>query len=289
MAPSKQAVTAVPATPPRYGLLIAAETITDNTSRWEVGGITWDPEQCAGGGVAAVECIGNTSSLVIPSNPGLAEADPFLVWAGDKCSTIGFEAREYEGRARRLLDASQSFWVANEFWTGDLSTAEGLDNVPLADVASDTVTTTEVSVLNALGLLEGALADCGQGARGMIHVTSQVLLHAVAERAVELVGQQYMTPLGTIVVGDAGYPGTGPNGEAALTTQWAYATSMVQVRLAPVMIVPGTFDQALAQMVERSQNTIEIRVQRLALVQWDQCCHFSAEINLPTPAIAGTS
>lgn len=282
---AKNVVPAPPATPPRYSLLVAAPTVVDAASRWEIGGITWAPEACAGGGVAEVECIGNTAALNVAANPSNAEADPFLVWAGDKCSTIGFQARDYEGRARRLLEATQSARIAQEFWTGDLSASASLDNTPLADAAADTLTTSAVSVLNGMALLEAGLADCGDGRRGMIHVTPQVFMLAYAERIIEAQGQIYTTPLGTIVVADAGYDGTGPNGEPASTTQWAYATSMVQVRLSDVVITPDTFQAA----VIRETNSIEYRAGRMALVQWDQCCHFAAQINVATAAIGGVS
>lgn len=282
---AKNAVPAPPATPPRYSLLVAATAVDDSASRWEIGGITWAPEQCAGGGVAAVDCLGNTAALNVPSNPANAEADPFLVWAGDKCSAIGYQARDYEGRARRLLEATQSARVAAEFWSGDLSAAESLDNTPLADVSADTVTTAEQDVVKVFGLLEGALADCGDGRRGMIHVTPQVLLHARSQYIVESAGQLWVTPLGTIVVADAGYDGTGPNGEPATATQWAYATSMVQVRLSSIVVTPENFAEAF----DRSVNTVEYRVGRLALVQWDQCCHFAAEVDIATAAIGGVS
>lgn len=283
---AKNVVPAPAAQPPRYSLLVAAEVITDDTtSRWEIDGITWAPEQCAGGGAAAVECFGNTAALDIPANPANAEADPFLVWAGDKCSAIGFQARDYEGRARRLLEATQSARVAHEFWQGEIAAAESLDNVPLADASSDTVTTTEASVRNAFGLLEGALADCGDGRRGMIHVTPQVFTHAQSWGLVVQQGQLWVTAVGTIVVEDAGYPGTGPNGEPADTTQWAYATSLVQVRLSALDITPETFVEAF----DREVNLVEYRAQRLALVQWDQCCHFAAEVNIATAALGGVS
>jgi hypothetical protein len=269
---AKQAVPAIPATPPRYSLLVAAAVVDDAASRWEVGGITWAPEACSGGGVADVTCFGNTAALSVPANEGNVEADPFLVWAGDKCSTIGFEARDYEGRARRLLEATQSARVAHEFWTGDLAASASLDNTPLADATSDTVTTGEVSVRN-------------DGRRGMIHVTPQVLTHAYSWDLITPQGQLWTTALGTIVVADAGYPGTGPNGESAADTQWAYATSMAQVRLSQIVVTPETFNEA----VDRSVNTVEYRVGRLALVQWDQCCHFAAEVDIATAAIGGVS
>ena len=36
-------------------------------------------------------------------------------------------------------------------------------------------------------------------------------------------------------------------------------------------------------------NDVEVRAQRLALVQWDTCCLFAAQINITVPAVGGTS
>lgn len=293
---AKQAITAVPAVPPRYGLLIAADVIEDDV-RWQQG-VEWAPEQCGDNrGSTVTECEGNTDMIFADpnnpaGNPAMAEADPFMVWAYDRCSSIGWEARDYEGRARRALAATESAAIAKEFWTGDLSQAHGLDNTWLASLGADTLTAaaSPVDPVHALALLEGALAACGGGRRGMIHVTPQVLIHLRSAYAVDQAGQQIVTPLGTVVVADAGYDGSGPNGEAPGATQWAYATSTVQVRLAPVD-VPGTLAGArrYAQQMRRDINLIEVRANRLALVQWDNCCHFAAQVNIAVPLVGGAS
>lgn len=288
---SRQAIAAVPATPPRYGLLVAANVVVDE-ERWQAG-IEWAPENCAGGGAIGVDCFGSTPDMPVPDeNPGIASADPFVVWGADKCSTIGWQARDYEGRARRMLEATQSFSVAREFWDGAITLADSLINTPLTDAAADTVTAAAgpVGIVEALGLLDGALGECGKGRRGMIHMTTQAFVHARAAYAVELAGQVWITPNGTVVVADAGYTGSGPNGEDPGATQWMYATSMVQVRLSPVDIIPGSLGEARAMREAMDNaNTVRIRAQRLALVQWDQCCHLAAQVDIDAPLVGGAS
>jgi hypothetical protein len=60
--------------------------------------------------------------------------------------------------------------------------------------------------------------------------------------------QQTLTDYGFVVVGGAGYPGTGPTGQAG--PNWIYATSMVNYRLGPIEINFGNTDS----YIDRSQQ-----------------------------------
>lgn len=293
----RTAIEATPVQPPRYGLLVAAPvTIGDNGGvRWSAG-VTWEPEQCGSSGREQVECAGNTADLDNNASPGLATADPFMVYASERCSPFGFGARDFAARATRQLEATQSFEIAEEFWTGSLRDAADAgdqieDNGALTDSTSDTVTTGPASPTNALACLEQGLSEVARGRRGMIHATPQVLVHWMQDGVVRLEGGQYVSPLGNIVVADAGYPGDGPGGTLAGDSQWAYATTIVSVRLSTVQVIPGALDNAQAQAaaLNRSDNTLDVYAQRLALVQWDDCAHIAAEIDLATCAVAGAS
>lgn len=282
MAP-RSPIIAPQATPPRYGLLAGVPTIEDG-ARWE-GGVDWAPEQCGDSGAFAVDCPGSTPAQESSANPDTAVADPFAVFAEDRCGTFGWKARDRSGRARRQLEATRSYQVAREFWRGDLIASAGLDNVPLADAAAFEVTNEASSIKVAVGYLELALAECGQGRRGVIHVTPQALLHGVAQQVfmAEPGTQRWMTALGTIVIADAGYDGSAPDGSPPGTGQWAYGTSMVTVRLGVVDITPpGGDEAAMAQAMDRSINSVVFRAEQLVLVQWDPCCHYAAELDIPT-------
>lgn len=294
---ARTAIEATPTQPPRYGLLVAAPvTIGDNGGvRWS-SGVTWEPEQCGNSGRAQVECEGNTAALDNNTSPGNRTADPFMVYASDRCSPFGFGARDFAARASRQLEATQSFQVAGELWDGTLRDAADSgddieDNPALIDSTSDTVTSGPADPVDALACLEQGLAECSQGRRGMIHITPQVLVHLISQSAVRLEGGQYVSPLGNIVVADAGYSGDGPGGGAAGSSQWAYATGIIAVRLSTVQVIPGNLDnaQAMAQALNRQDNTLDVYAQRLALTQWDECCHIAAEIDLAVCAIGGAS
>lgn len=284
MVGSRQVIEAPPATPPIYSLLQAAQLLTDGV-RWQHG-VEWSPEQYGGGGIVGVDCHGSTDSMTRRHNPIVNTADPFVVYAEDHCSTIGYEARDWEGRARRQLAAVQSAKVAAELQKGALRTSEGLGNVALIDGIE--VGPGGQVVEDAIAELEGAMAAKYDGARAMIHVTPQTMTEMARKNLIELQGQLWVTPPGNVVVEDAGY--TAETGEHAPDAGvFAYGTTMVQVRLSPVILVPGSFDDPLAraQATNRATNFITIYAERLALVQFDHSdatdadLVFKVEIVLP--------
>lgn len=292
MAVNERAVgIARPVEPPRYGLLVAAQVTPLNGVRWQRG-IKFEPESCGSSGRTAILECGSTDELLAERDAAFVNADPFLIWSADECSIFGARARDWSGRVTRQLEATQSFQIAEELWTGTLSAEAGLDNRALVDSASDTLTNGAVSALDAFACLEQGLARCSQGRRGMIHVTPQVLVHLITNATVVREGTQYLSPLGNIVVADAGYDGSGPGGVPASTSQWAYATGLIGVTLeAAAEVVPGSLEdaQSLWRALDRDVNTLGIRAQKLAMYQWDECCHLAAEINLAPCLIGGAS
>lgn len=251
---ARQAINAPPAQPPLYSLLQAVDLIDDGV-RWQQG-VEWAPEQVDGGGAIPIDCHGGTpGGKPTKTNPIRNEADPFGVYAEDHCSTLGFAARDYEGRARRQLAAVQSSLIAREFQLGTIRDAESLDNVALID-ATEIVPGGPIDI--ALGSLEAALADTFAGARSMIHVTMQTMVFLAKNFLIYQSGQKWLTQPGNLVVADAGY--TDESG-----TVFMYGTSMVQVRLSTVDVVPPEF----AQAVNRATNLVTIYAERLALVQLD--------------------
>jgi hypothetical protein len=68
---------------------------------------------------------------------------------------------------------------------------------------------------------------------------------------------QTLTDYGFVVVAGAGYPGTGPTGQAG--PNWMYATSMVNYRLGPIEV---NFGDTNAYM-DRASNTLTYRALRV--------------------------
>jgi hypothetical protein len=272
----RQTIEAPPVQPPLLSLLTSADTVEDG-ERWQ-DGVQWVPEQVVGGGTLASSCFGDTGSKPPSSTPGLNTADPFGIYAEDHCSTIGFQARDYEGRARRQLAAIQSFYVANELQLGGIAgTAGGGDNVSLTDA---NLVGPASPPAEALGILEAAAGAALGGARCMIHVTLQGLDALMHAQQIYQAGQKWLTAAGNIVVADAGY---GLENGAV----FMYATTMVKVRLSPVLIIPGSFPDAMRQATAIATNFVTIYAERLALVQFDSSFDtpgnlmFKIELDLP--------
>lgn len=274
---NRQAIPAQPATPPVYSLLTAATEITDG-ERWQQG-IRWQPEQYNGGGVVGQGCTGGTSELGQADNAIENDADPFVVWAEAHCSTLGFEAYDFEARARRQLAAVQSARIAAELQKGALRTADSLENVALID-AREVGPGGSTAVEDALGILEGAMAVAYAGARGMVHVTPQTLVELGRKNLIYESGSRWLTYPGNVVVSDAGY--TAEAGEHAPDAGiFMYGTTMIGLRLGPVSV--GDF----LTSINRQTNDVELYAQRLVLVEFDHSDQtladlmFKVEIELP--------
>lgn len=282
--PPKTAVRALPASPPLISLFTSAEIIPESDSRWEAG-IAYEAEACGGPGTGAyAACI--TSNVTLTPGSDNTELEPIVIWAGDSCSPYGYAARDFQGRARRKLAACESKLVEIQLWRGNLTRAHSLGNPYLADASSAvTVTSAPATPTDALACLEQSLSDCNCGMQGMIHATPEVVTRWIALNLVTRDGNKLYTYLGTVVVPGAGYDGSGPttpptNPDVAVDgSVWAYATSMVHLRLGPTVVLPG--DQA--QALNRTSNTLSYWAQRIVVAGFE-CCHFAAEINIPTCA-----
>lgn len=287
MAPQLFPIPAPLAEPPRVGLLpTLGRTVVEVTNEREVD-FTFSPEAC---GVSATgpgdPCATDLDTKTISDNPDSVGAWSFYVWAGDKCSPWELQ-RDWQGRARRQLAATLSYQVARELWTGDEASGQaGAPNRSLASIDSDVLTSSATSATDALARLEYALGDCAHGARGMIHATRHAATYWAQLGLIRREGALLLTYLDTLVVADAGYDGSGPEGQAATDdSQWAYATGPVLVRLGPERLLPEADD--IASATNRSNNTVEWRAERKAAVAWDGCCHLAAEMDIGWADIGG--
>lgn len=192
---------------------------------------------------------------------GTPSAMPFWVEAFDRCSTMG--SRDgHDVRADALLDRITSAALAREFWTGALRDDAGWDVGPrLADNPDVVVVTsgTGVSVAKAVQLLAGAAAEVLLAPIAFHMTVGAFYGFNMAGPALKAEGNLITTLRGDMVVADAGYPGTGPDGDApAAGEAWIYATARPVVHLGPKE--PGEQD------VDRTNNTITARASRLALI-----------------------
>lgn len=286
--PPKEPVAAVMAAPPLISLLTSAEIVPDK-SRWE-GGFAYEPEACGEDNMGILDPCQANQTKTVTLGTGYVEVEPFVIWTGDSCSSMGGGARDWKGRAQRKLDACQSNQIEEELWRGTLARERGWENKFLTrddGIHSSDVVALDASPTQALACLEQALAECNCGQQGMIHATPQIITEWIALRLVTREGNRLLTYLGTVVVPGSGYDGSGPHPTTPVAPSsgriWAYATGMVQIRLGPVSIVPGTESEAM----NRSTNTITVRAERIAAYSWD-CCFFSARIDSDLCIIGGS-
>lgn len=269
------------AEPPRPGsgalLPTLGQRVAQVTQDRDVG-FAFDPESCGVSGTLDGDSCGSGATKSIPDGRDNVEAWPFGVWSGDKCAPFQL-TRDWRDRAIRQLDASISYQVARELWTGDEAQAMGAPNRYLASIDGDVLTERPTSPTDALAVLEQGLGDCAHGARGVIHATRHTATYWEALNLLRREGNMLLTALDTIVIADAGYDGSGQYGEDATDgSQWAYATGMPIVRVGPVFTIPDEGDMAAA--TNRATNLVEWRAERKAAVSWDGCCHLAAELDL---------
>lgn len=278
---ARQAIDAPQVRAPLYSLLVAVETLGAGRSEDDfANGWLYRPEACGGSDLAWVDC-GVWEGVDFTDGRGaMVEGEPWRVRAWDRCSALGWlddGGAQYRDRATRILRARRSFEIARELWDGATGTAETLPNRSLSDAGADEVTTTAVSPTEALAAIEGAMGPT----RGMVHMTPTILTHLVAAGVLRWDGGLWLTPMGHVVVSDAGYSGNGPDTDASSTTQWIIGTGWVSVFLGAVEVnPPGT---SVAEAMNVGNNTIEYVVSQLAAVLWDSCTHVAAQVNVGVP------
>lgn len=284
-------------TPLSYGLLSVVEYLPTANTHWQ-NGVTYRPLcMLAGqGGTTYDECIAVTGTGAAPASPSLADntdvvlrgATPFTTYVEFDCSPVGNE--DAQKIATDALARSEPWQVERAFWTGlaggqTVAFPHLAANAQILDLqsvmlqsAAVTVTgaASPLHVVEALGLLEGALADCYDGV-GVIHIPQRALPTFDAWTLVKATGSVMKTLNGNKVVVGAGYPGTSPAGAAATSgTSWVYATGNVfAYRGTPRFTSP-------TDGMDRSKNTIKMIGQRTYVLGWD-CCHFAVQVNLGQP------
>jgi len=217
-------IEAPPATPPRVSLLSSARVVDDDSRAWQ-NGITFAPEQCrepdapywwecpgpAGVDPRSSTLFSPTGEKEIDASPEVVQYRPWTAQVGDKCSTFGWQARDFVGRARRLLQAAESRIVERELLLGTIAAEADFPNRALTGPGVDNLTpgTSSSPLVYALTALQEAIAE-GQNGRGMIHATIPTVQQWLAASAIRREGNLYFDAVDNIVVPGQGYDGTGP-------------------------------------------------------------------------------
>ncbi len=218
------------------------------------------------------------------TNLGVNVFVPFLLIARDLCSPWGWQERDFKGRALRLLENGQYWGVEKEFWTGTQAQASGWPNNYLCNSASYTDLTpvsAPPSVARGQQILQDALAQCGFGGQGMLHVQQQTTGNLLN---VKRVGKVMLDIFDNIVVPGVGYDGICAGvGTPAAGTAVIFATDLVMTRVEEEgTVFPDSFAEALDRGQGGNPNLIEFRAEKHAAAYFDGACHFACRVTLAT-------
>lgn len=278
-------------TPLPYGLLSVTQNPTAADLHW-MNGITYQ-SRClnAGDTTYADDCgMAVTGTGPAPPAPDLVDnvdltnrgATAFVAYAEFDCSPVGMA--DAQKIATDALQQSAPYDVERAFWTGRAAntavvfphlaaTADVLDGDVILQSTATVAATGSPSPSVALGLLEQAIADCSNG-QGVIHVQRKVLPALFKSQLIEARGGQLVTKSGNLVAAGAGYPGTGPAGQAiTATTSWMYATGAVFMYASQARV------NELREALDRSTNTAKFIAERTYVIGWD-CCHAAVQTDI---------
>lgn len=268
----------------RIGLLQSALPFPPGT-RWQ-GGVSYRPiNSNVPSAAASTYYPCNAAFEIDTETQSVVSWDPWGISLGDECLSGSTEEEEERARSERRLQVETEYLVSRTFWTGDVGTGTfaslGAPNRPLADTASDDLTTTgAVGVVTAFSRAIQYLADTIGSQRGMIHVSPALLpflaFYGVAVRD----GFQVLTTIADhVVVAGTGYDGSAPEGSAASEGYtWIYATSMVRAAVSDIRTLPY-----LNRSGETNVNMWETRASRIVIAEWDLQAHGAIQVCLPDP------
>lgn len=286
-------------TPLPYGLLSTMADVIrrPSDSHWQFG-VNYQPV-CAEGATTFGDCfavsgtglapVGEPPSKVATASVGLRGATSFTVYSEVDCSPVGFwdDATNIIGNT---FTQSEQWQVENALWTG----VAGGQLVVFPHLAEDTAVvdefgvtlqtaatavsglSTPLDIVEGLGQLEKALADCYDGV-GTIHAPRDLIAPMAEANLIVQEGPRYRTMGGNIVVFGAGYRGTSPSGTSASGQTWMYATGAMFIYQSDVQVFQKR------DSLDRSDNTLKAIAERTYVLGWD-CCHLA--VNISTGGIA---
>lgn len=241
---------------PETSLLISVPVVDvtgDRADEFRTG-VTYLPESSAGYRLLS-QCLGEPVDHYEGAVSPAFGARVVTVEFPDVCElTRGRDPVEADARVRRLVAAQESFAVARELWTGELShgeeaddpaLTEGIGKAPrLVDVApANVLSAAPVSPKRAVGMLQAAVGRAARGGRPFLHASPEAEPYL---DSLTRTGNLLTTRQGSVVVVDAGYPGTAPATEAdpngvdpADGVSWLYATGRVGVWRSTIETVEG--------------------------------------------------
>jgi hypothetical protein len=286
-------------TPAGYGLLSVAEPATDTADPHWRNGVQYQPQYCGTALNTASVCV--TGGIPKPALSGgwpVRGADPFTIYAWLDCSPVGYTPGQWRQITTQALVNNEAAAVESTFWTGAVTGGTAVTphlaaNTPILDTggqqvllqtaAQVVITGGPVDVVEAVGLLEGAMGGC-YGGVPTLHMPRRALAALSAQGLMVRDGPRLRTWAGSLIAAGLGYPGTAPDGTApAAGTAWFYATGAVKVWRSAIELTGAN----PAEWIGRARNDQTLIAERTYVVGWD-CCHMAVLVSLGGD-VTGTS
>lgn len=288
-------------TPIPYGLLSALGTEIRSPGgadgrHWQMG-VQWE-SLCASATTTFDPCISVTGSAGLEVGPAPVKAEtteyvrygatPFTVYAEIDCSAPGFWDRANDD-INNVFTQSEQWQVERAFWTGVAGgqtvvyphlaeDAEVVESGVVLQTAATIVTGGTYDVVEGMGRLQGALADCYDGI-GVIHVPRSLEPALTDAGLIVREGPRYRTTQGHTVVLGGGYTGSSPAGVSSGESAYIYATGAM-------FIYRGSAQTITGELFNRETNLAKAMIERTYVIGWE-CCHLAINISLGG-AVTGT-
>jgi hypothetical protein len=285
---------AIPLTPLAGGLLSAARVVRHDsgTPDWSRGSYSWDTIACPNSLLVTDLCDGAKSGPITEGTYSPPIGWPLGIVLNYTCSTLGLTLEERRRTVRDQIEAGTQKAIERELQTGEAAISGGRYNTHyLTDPDSVSVGGSgAVDIRLGVAALEQAMADCGLGLEGTIHMPRAAASLLAQHGALRVVGDRFFTALGTPIAAGAGYTvaaslsqprSTAPTAPSIPTKVlpgplpgdcWIYATGPVAVHLGAVDV--------LEELKDHAQNTITTTAVRAAAAYFDTCCHFAVQVKL---------
>lgn len=279
-------------TPAPFGLVASVGTVDEPDPHWRMG-IQYQPDYCGILSDIGTVCVTGSgfTKLATTDEVPIRGANAFTVYAWINCSLVPFDEEEALARVTTALINNEAAQVERAFWMGGTyegdvrprlaANADLFDEDVLIQTAATVVVTGGVDVVNAIGLLEGAMGECYSGIP-IIHVPKRAIANLADGTQITAKGQQLRTMANSLVIAGNGYDGSGPAGQEASTYDvWFYATGAIDVRRSTI-----EYTSTWRESVNKAENGQVLIAERTYLIDWD-CCHFAIPVDLTGCCVDG--
>jgi len=239
---------------------------SEGVLRW-LNGLRWRPWACRDLTVGADSLCDPEDLTATPTDECVDFAHQLPFRIEDAATNTVLEEKD-DGQAESRLSARYARQLSAAF-AHELLAGTASGGVSLSSEATEpsvTFGTAAQPIWNALAVLEAEIAERLDGGVGYIHLPPGLLALSITYYGVHLEGGQWMTPVGNVVISDAGYVNAPePDGEAASADgeDWVYVSGPVFVERTSGQIYEGAED------IER--DTAEWRIHGYGIIVFDPC------------------